>query len=176
MSATQKTDVQVGNRYGDLTVTALRRKPRNSGQTEAQAECLCICGKISWYACSRLRHGKSTRCSSCSAKATHFRGTRVPMHEQWLCRKERHYRKDARSNKRQFTLVREQFREIFTGTCIYCGEFPAFGIDRKNNTSGYTLENSAPCCPTCNYAKRDMSVDEFISWAKRVYSFRGWKK
>ena len=43
------------------------------------------------------------------------------------------------------------------------------GIDRKDNTLGYTLENSVPCCPTCNFAKRGLSVIEFIEWARRVY-------
>jgi len=101
---------------------------------------------------------------------------RFAWHEQWLSRKERHYQKDARSHNREYTLTREQFRLIFQGTCAYCGEFPAYGIDRRDNGIGYVAENCTPCCPICNYAKRDMSVDEFIAWVKRVYAFRGWKK
>lgn len=176
MSAQRKTDVQIGNQYGCLLVKELRLKPRNNGYAEAQAYCVCACGKESWYTETRLRRGHALKCNSCSAKSRKKTGPRIPFHEQWLCRKERGYRKAAQNKNRDYPLTREQFRSIFQGTCVYCGEFPAFGIDRRDNLLGYTLENSVSCCSICNYAKRDMTVEEFIGWVKRVHIFRGWKK
>jgi hypothetical protein len=94
------------------------------------------------------------------------------------------YIQNARKRELEFTLKKEEFREIVTSTCKYCGALPsnsmnhtrtngAFlsnGIDRVNNNIGYTIENCVPCCTICNYAKRKMSKSDFLDWVKRVYS------
>jgi hypothetical protein len=51
--------------------------------------------------------------------------------------------------------------------CYYCGQDPKeigtrFGIDRVDNTLGYTRANSVTCCSLCNYAKKDLHVSDFI--------------
>jgi 5-methylcytosine-specific restriction endonuclease McrA len=38
---------------------------------------------------------------------------------------------------------------------------PHNGIDRKNNSLEYTLENCVPCCRQCNFAKQGLSEIEF---------------
>lgn len=43
------------------------------------------------------------------------------------------------------------------------------GLDRRNNNKGYTHDNIVPCCKPCNYAKRDMNIEEFRNWVRRVY-------
>jgi hypothetical protein len=47
--------------------------------------------------------------------------------------------------------------------CTYCGVDPAKGIDRRDNSLGYTKDNVQAVCTACNYAKRDMSETHFIS-------------
>jgi hypothetical protein len=42
------------------------------------------------------------------------------------------------------------------------------GIDRVDNGKGYEPGNIVACCKQCNIAKRDHSVDEFLSWARRL--------
>jgi hypothetical protein len=42
------------------------------------------------------------------------------------------------------------------------------GIDRKDNSKGYTLENSVTCCLNCNYAKGQLSLEEFDQWRCRI--------
>jgi hypothetical protein len=42
------------------------------------------------------------------------------------------------------------------------------GIDRVDSSAGYTVDNSAPCCKTCNAAKRSLSVQEFLAWVESV--------
>jgi hypothetical protein len=46
------------------------------------------------------------------------------------------------------------------------------GIDRKDNTKGYVLENSLPCCYLCNRAKGDKPYEEFILWVVRLAQYR----
>lgn len=48
----------------------------------------------------------------------------------------------------------------------------ANGIDRKDNSVGYILENCIPCCFPCNKAKGGMSYDEFIKYLNNLVEFR----
>jgi hypothetical protein len=43
------------------------------------------------------------------------------------------------------------------------------GLDRVDNTLGYTEANVVPCCQICNIAKQRMSVDEFVTWISKVH-------
>jgi len=45
------------------------------------------------------------------------------------------------------------------------------GIDRVNSSVGYTKKNSVSCCSVCNYAKHQMTTEEFFKWIKRVHKF-----
>jgi hypothetical protein len=44
------------------------------------------------------------------------------------------------------------------------------GIDRVDNTKGYTLENCVPCCTRCNLAKHTMSLTAFKEWVAEVFT------
>lgn len=42
------------------------------------------------------------------------------------------------------------------------------GIDRVDNTKGYTLDNCVTCCINCNRAKMDRSLEEFLAHVTRI--------
>lgn len=81
-----------------------------------------------------------------------------------------------------FELSPEECNNLFKGICFYCGLEPESikktasntgdyiynGIDRINSKIGYTIENSVSCCKRCNYAKREMSLEEFKNWINRI--------
>lgn len=82
----------------------------------------------------------------------------------------------------QYTLTLEDCARLYTGNCHYCGarpnqtitayahtKFRVNGIDRVDSTKGYVAENCVSCCATCNFAKRSMSITEFLAWIKRAY-------
>lgn len=46
------------------------------------------------------------------------------------------------------------------------------GIDRVDNTKGYTIQNTVPCCMVCNRAKNSMSYREFIEYLDALTSHR----
>lgn len=172
MNAPRKTDVLLGNRYGELVVLEIRRRLRNNGYTEEQARCSCVCGKISWYSSTRLRQGKSMLCRSCTTKRAWKTVPRLSPQEILLRTREKNYRTHAMKKGRLWLLTRQSFRELISKSCTYCGTEPAGGIDRRNNTQGYTEQNSESCCAQCNYAKREQTVDEFLNWARRVFLYR----
>lgn len=42
------------------------------------------------------------------------------------------------------------------------------GIDRINNSKGYLASNVVPCCEHCNRAKRDLPIEVWSAWLKRI--------
>lgn len=180
MSGKPLNDIQIGDKFGKLKVLNLFIKVM-SGRKVAYAKCICDCGLIAdKYTQTRLRHYKSLMCPSCAKKKGWDKVIRLPKHEQWLRRQEKEYIFGAKYRKLEFSLTREEFRKIHQDTCTYCGTLPANGIDRINNKLGYTIENATSCCSLCNYAKRELDVDEFMQWIRRAYKFsaswRGLKK
>lgn len=83
----------------------------------------------------------------------------------------------ARENGYEFGLDREAYTDLILANCAYCGAAPnpVNGVDRVDNSIGYTVKNSVTACSICNYAKRTMSVAEFLHWAQRVvlFNFKG---
>ena len=45
------------------------------------------------------------------------------------------------------------------------------GIDRVDNSLGYTLENSVSCCSKCNYMKKTLNVENFLLHIAKIYNY-----
>jgi len=68
-------------------------------------------------------------------------------------------------------ITYEQFLTITSYPCDYCGEDKLrIGIDRIDNTEGYTLSNSAPCCTMCNMMKKTSTVKDFIDHVEKIHN------
>lgn len=91
------------------------------------------------------------------------------------------YKAGAKSRGLDFLLSKEQFTQLSSNPCHYCGINPEprkfstsphtfyfNGIDRKNNKMGYTIENCVSCCKMCNFQKGKYDYDEFKAWIKRL--------
>src|SRR5437868_6079522 len=52
------------------------------------------------------------------------------------------YLNRANSKSLPFELSIEEFDNILSQPCIYCGDDGITGIDRKDNSQGYTIDNS----------------------------------
>ena len=49
------------------------------------------------------------------------------------------------------------------------------GIDRIDNSKDHSIDNIVPCCKNCNYAKNNLSFDDFIEWIKRIKEYQNKK-
>lgn len=49
---------------------------------------------------------------------------------------------------------------------------PLNGIDRRDNTKGYTLENSVSCCESCNEMKSCYPENYFMDHINKIYTFQ----
>jgi hypothetical protein len=65
----------------------------------------------------------------------------------------------AKARKVEVTLTMDEFRQLNARDCVYCGgdlPFAGYGLDRKDSSRGYTLDNVVPCCRVCNRIKSDI--------------------
>lgn len=88
------------------------------------------------------------------------------------------YRKIAQNKGLEFSLTEEEFIFFTSQRCGYCfalpsnvkktqydnGTYTYNGLDRIDNSLGYSMTNIIPCCKRCNVAKSDRSLIDFKQW------------
>ena len=66
----------------------------------------------------------------------------------------------------EFTITLDEYKRLVSQPCVYAysttgaGDIGLIGLDRKDNTIGYTSENSQPCCANHNRIKSDVFTHE----------------
>lgn len=97
------------------------------------------------------------------------------------------YKDRCRKRNIYFELSMEDFKRLTQQACVYCNKPPSNGgrkeifvyngIDRKNNSRGYTVANSVPACAECNQIKSDiLSFEEMLAAMKAILEIRGKKR
>lgn len=67
----------------------------------------------------------------------------------------------------EFDFTREEFTALLALPCYYCGG-KTTGLDRVDNSKGYTWLNVEPCCYHCNMMKFTTSYEQFISRIHKI--------
>lgn len=172
----------LGQRFGRLVVIRLTIKL--SPSRSAIWECICDCGNITLGSSANLRAGWKKSCG-CLNKEMFMERISKPPGESEVRQLHYRYLKGARDRNLEFSITKDKVKELVTGNCFYCGIVPTRilnvrpgkkhkkvgwfkynGIDRFDNTKGYTDDNIVSCCWDCNYAKLDMTFLEFKGWAR----------
>ncbi len=79
------------------------------------------------------------------------------------------YKSGAERRGLEFSLTFEDFILFWEKPCFYCGEkIEGIGIDRKNNSIGYTNENCIVCCKICNFMKHNLDENLFIKQCIKI--------
>lgn len=165
----------VGQRFGQLTVVGWVSKKKSW-------LCKCDCGKLTHSRAWALKTGRHQRCWRCGRYRDRI-AARLPddlgTKRDWY----RLYKSSAKRRGYCFSLTEEWFVHLIGLPCIYCGVKPtdrkdyhrkgrwvkANGIDRVDNTKGYTKNNCVTCCDICNNSKSTLSVEQWKEWIKRVH-------
>jgi 5-methylcytosine-specific restriction endonuclease McrA len=175
---------EVGQRFGRLVALERHRE----GDT-TYYKCQCDCGTIITTSHSNLKSGAAQSCGCLQKDLVRERSTK-PVEDTIACQVWSYYRSNAKNRAREipWELSKEDVKVLIFSPCFYCGssggtlsktsashransvprEIINNGIDRLDNSLGYTKENSVPCCKDCNSAKWDMTVEEFMAWAQRL--------
>jgi len=70
----------------------------------------------------------------------------------------------------EYSLTKEQYDELIYKPCYLCGfkNGVGNGLDRQDNSIGYTYGNVLPCCSTCNMMKSFYIKDDFIAQMLKI--------
>jgi hypothetical protein len=83
------------------------------------------------------------------------------------------YRSSAHSKRLEFQLTLDDYQNLVTQVCYYCGIIQPRGfngIDRLDSTKGYVLTNCVSCCQMCNMMKNTLSIDVFLRRVEHILS------
>jgi hypothetical protein len=171
----------IGKQIGRWTVL------RRTSGTQTTWVCRCACGSERMVSTSSLRSGMSKSCG-CLQKEI-VRKPRMSDVERGLSHVRGMLRFRAKRQGLECTLSDELINVLSKRPCFYCGHEPTSqkyiremrnrensyipigaysGIDRVDNSKGYTPVNSVPCCWECNRMKRDYTCPDFIERASKI--------
>lgn len=82
------------------------------------------------------------------------------------------YQYEASETRRnlKFTISEEDFNNIRSQGCAYCGlkNIMFIGLDQKSSRGGYTIDNINAACVTCNFIKLGYDIPKFLQKCKEV--------
>lgn len=163
-----------GMTINDIYVIGRAGNTKRSGN--AKWLCRCHCGKEFTVVSHVLR----TRQKSCGCR------TRRKFLDGNFGQVVSQTKKDALSRGYAFELTEEDMYTLHQQDCHYCGRPPSNckksskytkkgnlgykynGIDRKDNNTGYTLDNCVTCCKYCNIAKHHQTYEFFIDMVRNI--------
>lgn len=176
-----------GKRFGRLVVIEkadfVTTDPNDS---QYRWTCLCDCGKTVVVRSFSLRRGQTKSCGC--LLLDYVPSNKLPYGVSARHRLYTDYKKrSVYGNSRGtilFDLSYDEFINLTQLNCVYCDGVPSNritplnnkdggvyvynGIDRVDSTKGYTKDNCVTCCEICNRAKKDMTIDDFMSWIRRL--------
>jgi hypothetical protein len=171
----------IGNKYNKLT--ALEKTKKNG---RVWYICQCDCGNKTLVETWHLHSGKTKSCGCARRDADKTRANNRKI-KYGLANARKvisYYKRNAKRRNIKFDLSEEDCLNLFKQACYYCdrepfniinskysnGEFIYNGIDRIDNSIGYTLSNTVSCCKNCNAMKKDLPKEEFLKIVTLIYN------
>lgn len=187
----QTTDL-IGQKFNRLLVIEFAGYKLYNKKAKTFWKCLCDCGNEKIITRSSLIT-KSTQSCGCLIreilKERHEK-MKLPKGEASCNFVEGTYKRSAKKRNLEWNLTREQFRYFTKQNCHYCGAEPGLegirkfyintklngnyiynGIDRVDNTKGYSIQNCVTACRMCNISKNNHSYEDFKKWIQRLIDF-----
>jgi hypothetical protein len=169
---------KTGNKYGRLTVV---RQVGKNKHGRVLWECKCSCGNTVIVDSSHLNPSGNKSCG-CLRTENIRKAVCLPKGRAAFNSLYSDYVRDAKKRKLEFAFTKSQFEDLVTSNCHYCGAEPAReyarswangsffynGIDRKDNDVGYLLDNCVASCWECNYLKRGIDYEAFLSRIRAI--------
>lgn len=192
--------VKIGDVYGSLTVISSTYSKTRNGSSQHRWVCRCECGTIVARRVTHLKHkNPSCGCKRRKNIKTESGSHKHPQDASVNALISRMFH-NAKTRGLEWELTKEQAMVLVFQDCYYCGDHPSQiytpyaskrsgkymtgvseervknstikynGIDRVDNSLGYTPLNCRPCCFTCNRAKGGMTESDFLAWVARIKS------
>jgi hypothetical protein len=169
-----------GQRFNKLTAVRYAGK---DARGNSQWYCVCECGGEKYTTLSNLKYNNTRSCGCDKAAIIEKMADARRIEKSSLIHLYRKYNQGAKTRNYVFDITLDEFEQLTSGYCAYCGAEPNReartngkqplyvynGIDRIDNSIGYVLNNCVPCCGRCNWMKADLSVDDFLTHITKIY-------
>lgn len=185
----RKISVSVGDEYANGMLEVIKVHPSNKTGVHSKFTVKChFCGSDKKMTLPNLKKSNSCGCQKHNINTwkhvgAYTKSWQLPSGVSARNNLEYQYKRSAKKRNLSYTLTTEQFDSIVTGLCHYCGDsltavvkgqgktsgdFLYTGIDRVDNSKGYTKKNVVSCCWNCNNMKGKMTENEFITHVKKI--------
>lgn len=183
-----KNNKIINSKFIGFKVNSIIVKLTNSNikQVRRFAICECDCKEVFEIRTDRLKDIKS--CHKCALKIWANRKI-IPDYGSAKLIYFNSYKHNAKNRDLEFSLTQEEFNNLISLNCHYCntppkdanylskstkkyGGFTANGIDRMNNSIGYTVDNSLSCCTVCNMMKKVLKYNVFLEHIEKIYKYK----
>lgn len=154
----------------------------DDNKPDCMANAQCECGNIINIPFTRIKNNSTKSCGCAKIGCNIGKFTTEERHSSFQ-QLYKGYKYSAKQRNLSFNLSENDFRDITSSDCYYCGKEPNQiknknvngyyvynGIDRIDSSMGYELSNVVSCCKECNFGKRDYSKQKFLSWVEKVYN------
>jgi hypothetical protein len=168
-----------GIKFGRWLVKGLSEKRKRARGVTWNVE--CDCGKVGIVSSNSLMCGDSKSCGCLNIDTLIKRNT-LPPKEAALRKLFRNYCWQAKIREYSFEFAEIEFRKLINSNCYYCDKIPSTvgkaeggnivynGLDRVDNSMGYSLDNCVPCCESCNKKKMGVTIEiaiKMVEWLKQ---------
>jgi hypothetical protein len=169
----------IGRRFGRLLITEFAYQ----SDFKHFWTCKCDCGNTIICHTGSLTKAQGKGRTSCGCAPRN----NPPTVETQIKRVFYNYCKNAKLRNLEFALTIEDFYALSQKPCYYCGteksncssttsvKFLYNGLDRVDNSIGYTLDNCVSCCRQCNCSKLAYSEQQFRDWIGTAYRYQNLK-
>ncbi len=178
----------LGMTFGRLTVVAWAGYKRRAGSRIANWICTCSCGKRRTVAATDLNGNHLHSCGCYIRENCRRVGKSARLADQ-LGEKRCLFRANKRGAAQRgytWSLSFDEFCHLTAERCSYCHVEPSRtsvlsewslpltynGVDRLDNSQGYTVDNCVTACSSCNFAKGGRSIADFHLWLTQLGEFR----
>lgn len=171
---------KIGTKQGRLTIVEY------AGVDHAQKHLFkvrCDCGKEKTLRWNNIRRNGNTSSCGCYKRECIRKRTAKPIDHLCAQSIKNSCSSISKNRNMEFDLDLEFVHGKIFDKCFYCGNLGSNkftsnnlykrecnynGLDRKDNSKGYTKDNVVTCCSICNYMKREKNDKEFIDLCKRI--------
>ena len=177
--------MKLNDKFNRLTLISIVDKKDNAGVYRVFGKFKCDCGTFIKVPLWRVKTGHTKSCGCLQRDKLYI--------AQMANRKEkgeagRNYvlyqlKRGAKIRNLTFELTNDQVHKLSQSPCHYCGAKPSMirstktqygdyvynGIDRVDNSMGYTTTNVVTCCIFCNRMKMAHTQTEFLDKIKQIY-------
>jgi hypothetical protein len=162
----------LNTKFGKLTIMGQASRAKGSRMVSV----ICECGNKKVVKFHALLSGNTKSCGACPKEKLSYKERAI--FEAYI--------KNANQRGFVFELTEAEFFDLISRKCSYCGNSPMSrytkngplqnGIDRYDNTIGYTKENCLTCCKICNRIKHTHSAEFLFNHIRKMNNPRATNK